>query len=98
MASFFDCFNNFLQSGGNVTQYVQQEDEQKAVAQPLVSDTEPAKPATPTPSESVSWVSFMGAQLPVRVAVPTYAFPFLFIVKFPKYLYGACRVVSRVAR
>ncbi|XP_017069294.1 KAT8 regulatory NSL complex subunit 3 isoform X9 [Drosophila eugracilis] len=57
MASFFDCFNNFLQSGGNVVQNVSQEEEQKIAAQPLDGDIELVPPTTPTPSESSSTIS-----------------------------------------
>ncbi|XP_017015372.2 KAT8 regulatory NSL complex subunit 3 isoform X8 [Drosophila takahashii] len=57
MSSFFDCFNNFLQSGGNVAQNVSQEEEPKIAAQPLDGDTELVPPSTPTPSESSSTIS-----------------------------------------
>ncbi|XP_050743819.1 uncharacterized protein LOC108036912 isoform X6 [Drosophila biarmipes] len=56
MASFFECFNNFLQTGGNVAQNVSQE-EQKVAAQPLDGDVELVPPTTPTPSESSSTIS-----------------------------------------
>ncbi|XP_016929228.3 KAT8 regulatory NSL complex subunit 3 isoform X8 [Drosophila suzukii] len=56
MASFFECFNNFLQTGGNVAQNVSQE-EQKIAAQPLDGDVELVPPTTPTPSESSSTIS-----------------------------------------
>lgn len=56
MSSFFECFNNFVQSGGNVAQNVSQEKEQ-IVAQQVETEMEILPmPSTPTPSESVSVV------------------------------------------
>ncbi|KAI8036971.1 hypothetical protein M5D96_010287 [Drosophila gunungcola] len=52
MSSFFECFNNFVQSGGNVAQNVSQEEEQKIAAQPLDGEKELVPPTSPTPSES----------------------------------------------
>jgi len=73
MASFFECFNNFLQTGGNVAQNVSQE-EQKIAAQPLDGDVELVPPTTPTPSESVSSVLAGGAVPPhvlhIRLSFP----------------------------
>ncbi|XP_070140249.1 KAT8 regulatory NSL complex subunit 3 isoform X5 [Drosophila kikkawai] len=57
MASFFECFNNFLQSGGTGVQKQEQEEQIAGAALPLVPDTELAKPTTPTPSESSSTIS-----------------------------------------
>ncbi|XP_017049725.1 uncharacterized protein LOC108093882 isoform X8 [Drosophila ficusphila] len=57
MSSFFECFNNFVQSGGNVAQNVSQEEEQKIAAQSLDGDKELVPPSTPTPSESSSTIS-----------------------------------------
>ncbi|XP_043066219.1 uncharacterized protein Rcd1 isoform X6 [Drosophila bipectinata] len=57
MSSFFECFNNFVQSGGNVAQNVSQEKEQ-IVAQQVESEMEiQPMPSTPTPSESSSTIS-----------------------------------------
>ncbi|XP_017133093.1 uncharacterized protein LOC108149768 isoform X8 [Drosophila elegans] len=57
MSSFFECFNNFVQSGGNVAQNVSQEEEQKIAAQPLDGEKELVPPTSPTPSESSSTIS-----------------------------------------
>ncbi|XP_043644811.1 KAT8 regulatory NSL complex subunit 3 isoform X8 [Drosophila teissieri] len=57
MSSFFDCFNDFLQSGGNLVQNVSQEQGQKIAAQPLDGVIELVPPTTPTPSESSSTIS-----------------------------------------
>ncbi|KQS62646.1 uncharacterized protein Dere_GG22446, isoform C [Drosophila erecta] len=57
MASFFDCFNDFLQSGGNLVQNVSQEQGQKIAAQALDGVIELVPPTTPTPSESSSTIS-----------------------------------------
>ncbi|XP_016973614.1 uncharacterized protein LOC108040603 isoform X8 [Drosophila rhopaloa] len=57
MSSFFECFNNFVQSGGNVAQNVSQEEEQKIAAQPLEGEKELVAPTSPTPSESSSTIS-----------------------------------------
>ncbi|XP_020802388.1 KAT8 regulatory NSL complex subunit 3 isoform X8 [Drosophila serrata] len=58
MASFFDCFNSFIQSGSSVGQNVEQQEEQSTAApQPLVPETKLAKPSSPTPSESSSTIS-----------------------------------------
>ncbi|KMY93681.1 KAT8 regulatory NSL complex subunit 3 isoform X4 [Drosophila simulans] len=54
MSSFFDCFNDFLQSGGNLVQNVSQEQEQKIADQALDGVIELMPPTTPTPSESES--------------------------------------------
>ncbi|XP_033153147.1 KAT8 regulatory NSL complex subunit 3 isoform X3 [Drosophila mauritiana] len=54
MSSFFDCFNDFLQSGGNLVQNVSQEQEQKIADQALDGVIELLPPTTPTPSESES--------------------------------------------
>ncbi|KPU76133.1 uncharacterized protein Dana_GF12905, isoform B [Drosophila ananassae] len=57
MSSFFECFNNFVQSGGNVAQNVSQEKEQ-IVAQQVETEMEILPmPSTPTPSESSSTIS-----------------------------------------
>ncbi|EDW47805.1 GM20231 [Drosophila sechellia] len=52
MSSFFDCFNDFLQSGGNLVQNVSQEQEQKIADQALDGVIELMPPTTPPPSES----------------------------------------------
>ncbi|XP_033153152.1 KAT8 regulatory NSL complex subunit 3 isoform X7 [Drosophila mauritiana] len=57
MSSFFDCFNDFLQSGGNLVQNVSQEQEQKIADQALDGVIELLPPTTPTPSESSSTIS-----------------------------------------
>ncbi|XP_039227889.1 uncharacterized protein LOC6530332 isoform X7 [Drosophila yakuba] len=57
MSSFFDCFNDFLQSGGNLVQNVSQEQGQKIAAQALDGVIELVPPTTPTPSESSSTIS-----------------------------------------
>ncbi|KMY93679.1 KAT8 regulatory NSL complex subunit 3 isoform X9 [Drosophila simulans] len=57
MSSFFDCFNDFLQSGGNLVQNVSQEQEQKIADQALDGVIELMPPTTPTPSESSSTIS-----------------------------------------
>nr|NP_001260962.1 reduction in Cnn dots 1, isoform D [Drosophila melanogaster]AGB93494.1 reduction in Cnn dots 1, isoform D [Drosophila melanogaster] len=57
MSSFFDCFNDFLQSGGNLVQNVSQEQEQKIADQELDGVIELMPPTTPTPSESSSTIS-----------------------------------------
>ncbi|XP_032571192.1 KAT8 regulatory NSL complex subunit 3 isoform X6 [Drosophila sechellia] len=57
MSSFFDCFNDFLQSGGNLVQNVSQEQEQKIADQALDGVIELMPPTTPPPSESSSTIS-----------------------------------------
>ncbi|XP_023032037.1 KAT8 regulatory NSL complex subunit 3 isoform X1 [Drosophila willistoni] len=64
MSSFFECFNNFVQSGGNVEQNVSQDQEQQQQQQQQMqiivgaeTAVEMRRTTTPTPSESSSTIS-----------------------------------------
>jgi len=80
MSSFFDCFNDFLQSGGNLVQNVSQEQEQKIADQELDGVIELMPPTTPTPSESVSNILNKGVIAPLAPH-QIYSFRWRFVVK-----------------
>ncbi|XP_034652666.1 uncharacterized protein LOC117891344 isoform X9 [Drosophila subobscura] len=57
MASFFDCFNNFVQKGGNVEENVASDDTKVEGQQPRQSRMETTAPLSPTPSNGSSTIS-----------------------------------------
>ncbi|SPP74385.1 uncharacterized protein LOC117591771 isoform X9 [Drosophila guanche] len=57
MASFFDCFNNFVQKGGNVEENVASDDTKVEGQPPRMSRMERTAPLSPTPSNGSSTIS-----------------------------------------